>query len=234
MRKRIIWTLVLLVLVLVSLSPQIVYQNSGVSKSLGKVHKGSLQNAYRLEWKQGNTVFFSKFSYYILCRAYVNSNVYHTIYEAHNALEKLYPKRKFIVMECSHKKGGRMYPHRTHQNGLSVDFFTPLTKKNKPKNFKVLGYSRYLLNFDNEGKRKNVEIDFDAMAEHILMLEKHARKNNLRIKKVIFRTDLKDELYESKHGKELKKSGIYLAMNLTPQLNKLHDDHYHIDFEIID
>ena len=234
MKRKIIWISVLLVLILIQSSPQLVYHNSGVSKSLGKVHKGSLKNAYKLDWKLGNTVFFSKFSYYILGRAYVNSDVYHTIYNAHEALEKLHPKRKFIVMECSRKKGGRMYPHRTHQNGLSVDFFAPMIKKNKSKHFKALGYYRYLLNFDNKGKRKNVEIDFDGMAEHILILEKYARMNNLRIKKVIFKTDLKDKLYATEHGKQLKKSGIYLAMNLTPQLNKLHDDHYHIDFEVID
>ncbi len=223
----------LLLAILVPAIPQLLYKNKGVSTSKGKVQNGSLDNAYKMHWSKGNTVFFSKFSYYLLGRNYVHSRVYKTIYAAHSELESLYPNRKFVIMECARKKGGRMWPHRTHQNGLSVDFLTPMTKNGKPKHFKYLGYARYLLNFDKNGKRKSTSIDFDIMAKHILMLEKQARKNGLRIKKVIFNTNLKDELYASKHGKQLKSSNIYLAMKLGPTLNKLHDDHYHIDFEII-
>ena len=70
------------------------------------------------------------------------------------------------------------------------------------------------------------------MAIHILALEKNARKNGLKIKKVIFNIGLKDKLFKSENGKLLKASGIYFAQNLTPTLNKLHDDHYHVDFEV--
>ncbi|MBX9853264.1 MAG: hypothetical protein K2X86_16085 [Cytophagaceae bacterium] len=69
------------------------------------------------------------------------------------------------------------------------------------------------------------------MAEHILLLEKHARKNGLKIKKVIFKIELKDDLFNTEYGKKLKAKGIYFAQVLTPILNKVHDDHYHIDFE---
>lgn len=71
------------------------------------------------------------------------------------------------------------------------------------------------------------------MADHILILQKNARKYGLKIKKVIFKIDLKDELFATQYGKELKREGIYFAHNLTPLLNKLHDDHYHVDFELI-
>ena len=89
---------------------------------------------------------------------------------------------------------------------------------------------RYLLDFDSKGQRKKTEIDFDLMGKHILTLEKNARKQGIKIKKIIFKIDLKDELFASQYGAELKSSGIYFAQQLTPLLNKLHDDHYHIDF----
>ena len=48
---------------------------------------------------------------------------------------------------------------------------------------------------------------------------------------MIFKIELKDKLYATPNGQLLKKSGIYLAQQLTPLINGLHDDHYHVDFE---
>lgn len=140
-------------------------------------------------------------------------------------------------MECSLQEGGQLPPHRTHQNGLSIDFMTPLIKNNQPY-YKLddMGFSHYLLGFDNNGKYAkdtSITIDFDLIAHHILLLQKHASKNGLRIKKVIFKMELKDELFDSFYGKRLKQSGIYITKHLTPFINSLHDDHYHIDFELI-
>jgi len=52
------------------------------------------------------------------------------------------------------------------------------------------------------------------------------------LSKVIINTDLKDELFATKFGKVLKTSGIYLVQKLSPLINSLHDDHYHIDFDV--
>jgi penicillin-insensitive murein endopeptidase len=54
----------------------------------------------------------------------------------------------------------------------------------------------------------------------------------VKIKKVIFKINLKDNLFKSKIGKKLKKSGIYFVKYLTPMVDNVHDDHYHIDFEL--
>ncbi len=216
---------------------QFVLAQSGQSVSHGSPGGGSLDKGMRLPRKGSNYKFFSRFSYYILNRAHVNSRLHKTVISSYKKLEKKYPTYHFKVMECSKKKGGKMFPHRTHQNGLSVDFMTPLTKKNKQRRFyDRIGLFRYLVNFTDEGKlklNKKVEINFEIMAYHILMLDKEGRKNGIRIKKVILKTDLKDEVFDTKYGRELKRRGIYFVKSLPKYLNNLHDDHYHIDFERI-
>ncbi len=198
---------------------------------------GKLVNAYKLPFSGENFSYFSPLSYYILGRAYVHSKVYKTIIDSYDACLQDCPEIAFGLMECSNKKGGKMYPHQTHQNGLSVDFMTPLVKNGKPNRFyNYFGVFRYLLNFDNSGRlnlNKNVSIDFETMAKHILFLDKEARKNGLRIKKIILKTELKDDLFKTKTGKLLRKRGIYFVQKLPERINKLHDDHYHVDFMFV-
>ncbi len=217
-------------------APKFFYKNDGKSISNGKPENGSLQNAYLLPRKGPNFAYGSWFSYYILGHGYVNSKVYQTISDTYSELQTIYPNKKFFILECSRKNGGKMFPHRTHQNGLSVDFFTPLIKNGNSKYYRSFGIFRYALNFISNGTSRlnsKVKIDFNTMTRHILVLEKNARKNGLRIKKVIFNTALRDSLFSTENGKILKKKNIYFARNLSPQLNRLHDDHYHIDFEPI-
>jgi penicillin-insensitive murein endopeptidase len=89
------------------------------------------------------------------------------------------------------------------------------------------------MKFDSNGKKrinKKIEIDFDKMAIHILTLEKVSRQNGYKIKKVILETNLKDEIFRSEYGEELKNSNIYFVRALPKMIDELHDDHYHIDF----
>jgi penicillin-insensitive murein endopeptidase len=80
---------------------------------------------------------------------------------------------------------------------------------------------------------KEVSIDFETIAKHIIALDNAARKNGLAISKVILKIDLKDELFNTKSGKELHQRGIYFARNLSKTLNMFHDDHYHVDFKVV-
>lgn len=235
-RFRIILLLIVLALTVTG-SPQVFYKNSGTSKSIGKVNNGSIENAWLIPRKGENFKYSGWFGYYVLGRAYTHSDIYTAILDSYGELEKLTPGIKYMYMEAAGKNGGRLWPHKTHQNGMSVDFMTPLEKNGKQKLlYDRIGMFRYLMNFDKSGKaniNSKVSIDFELVALHILTLEKHARKNNLRIKKVILSTHLRDDLFKTKYGQQLKNSGIYFTRNLTPKLNKLHDDHYHIDFEKI-
>ena len=92
------------------------------------------------------------------------------------------------------------------------------------------------MNFDSKGKaniNKNVEIDFNTMAKHIINLDKAARKNGLKARKVILKINLKDDLFKTEYGKKLKRMNIYFVRNLSIQIDKLHDDHYHVDFAFL-
>jgi len=210
--------------------------NNEPSESKGSVSNGSLVNGKIIPFASSNFQYFDTLSY-IGGRAFTNDKVKQTLLDTYAELAIELPNRKFFIMECSNKNGGQIFPHRTHQNGLSIDFMMPLIKNGKPNyELDLLGKDHYWLDFDNEGKYskdKAIKIDFELVARHILLLEKHARKNGLKISKVIIKTELKDELFASDYGKKLKESGVYVVKKLSQLINLLHDDHYHIDFQTL-
>jgi penicillin-insensitive murein endopeptidase len=203
------------------------------SKSDGKVSSGTLKYGYLLPYVGDNFWYFDADSY-LGGRAFTNNLVYSSIIDSYATLKEK-SNRIWCLMEASNQKGGKMAPHITHQNGLSIDFMMPLMKDQKPfYDFDDKGKLHYLMSFDDQGisaDDSNVSIDFDAVGSHILALEKAARNNGLKIKKVIIKIEFKDELYASKYGKDLEESGIYFVKGLSNLVNALHDDHYHIDFE---
>ena len=243
MRKR-KWILLILTILMIALSiPELLHKNKGSSKSLGSVGNGQLENPYLLPWSGKNFRYFSPISYFIFDNGYTHSKVHNTLLEAYKICEQTCPGIQFRVMECSDKKGGKLMIHRTHQNGMSIDFMSPKKKPGQQQNgkdkqsklFDLLGMWHYLLEFSNAGKlngSKKISIDFETMGQHILALDKAARNNGLRIKKVIFKIELKGDFY-TPSGKKVQQKGIYFARALPPFTNKVHDDHYHVDFEII-
>ena len=101
------------------------------------------------------------------------------------------PEIEFGLMECSDKSGGNMLIHRTHENGMSVDFMVPKKRKGKQcKWLDYLGYVHYLLEFDDQGRSKvisDIEIDFESIAKHILAIDDAASKKRFRNKKDYFK-----------------------------------------------
>lgn len=203
----------------------------------GTVSKGSLKNGAKLPYAGENVRYFSPASYFLLNRAHVHDNVHRTLSATYTELNNILPGRRFRVMECSKKRGGKMQPHRTHQNGLSVDFMTPLLRKGKPWYLlDRISLFHYLLTFQSDGQwrmDRQVKIDFETMAVHILTLDKMARRHGLYIKKVIWQTRLKKPLFATPSGKQLKKKNIYFTRRLEKIIDNLHDDHYHIDFAFL-
>lgn len=214
-------------------------QNKGDNKksqSVGTVSQGKLINGKLMPFSGPNFQYFDTSSY-LAGRAFVHEKVKNTILNTYQKYNKMNPNRKFCLMECSYQHGGKLFPHHTHQNGLSVDFMMPLTQNKRPYyGLDNLGKNHYWLEFDNEGKYTkdtSIEIDFELVAQQILTLEKKGREEGLKVKKVIIKIELKDELFSGYFGKQLQKSGIYVVQSLTPLINSLHDDHFHIDFEIL-
>lgn len=207
------------------------------SISKGSVGQGRLEHATLIPFQGGNYMYFDQSSY-LGGRAFTHTKVAKITINTYKSLEKQGVDRMFRVMEFSRKEGGKMFPHRTHQNGLSVDYMMPLLKEGEPYyELDSQGASHYLLEFDQDGNYSedpSISIDFNMAARHILELESQARKEGMRIHKVIFNTTLRDELYATHYGQKLQKSGIYLTRNLTKLINDLHDDHYHVDFIDID
>lgn len=211
--------------------------NAGQSRSNGSVRNGSLENGYLLPYKAKNFDYFSPLSYYLLNNAYVHSKVYDTMIQAFAELEKTTPDRYYSLMECSNRDGGRIPVHRTHQNGMSVDFMVPKIRNGKQIRFwDHLGIWHYALDFDEDGRLwldKNTQIDFEAIGKSILAVDNAGRRNGLKIRKVIFKVNLQDDLYGTSAGQEIQRRGIYLVKRLSEIVDRVHDDHFHIDFEEI-
>ncbi|MTB50870.1 hypothetical protein [Lewinella sp. W8] len=224
------------VILLVLAFPELTHHNEGPSAVSGTVANGHLSNAWLLPYRGDNFKYFSPVSYYLLDRAYVDARVHAAVTGAYARLAEDFPDRYWRVMECSRHEGGRMWPHRTHRNGLSVDFMVPKIRHGKPSYWlDRLGVWHYALGFDDAGRSSllpSTNLDFTAMGHHLLALDDEARKAGLYLKKVILKIELKDDFFATEPGKRLRARGVYFAQALPDLVNNLHDDHYHVDFAI--
>lgn len=213
------------------------YQNQrAASISSGTVSNGSLKNGRIFPFKGPNFIYFDSASY-LDKHAFTHERVHRAVLETYKRFETILPEFEFGLMECSNEHGGKIWPHRTHQNGLSVDFMSPLLKNGAPNtDFNTTGLPHYLMDFDENGvytENPAYAIDFNLVAQHILTLNEEAKKQGLKIDKVILKIDLKDNLFATEYGKKLQTSGIYFATKLSDLIDSLHDDHYHVDFGLL-
>lgn len=218
--------------------PEIIHTNTGESISEGSVRDGKLRNGWLMPFKGDNFRYFSRFSYYILNNGYVNSRVYNTLIEAYQTCESSCPGQNFVLMECTRKHGGQMLIHWTHQNGTSVDFMVPKKCIDKSTVYSNhAGMFHYLFQFTDKGQfalNTETTIDFESMAKHILAIDEAAHRNGLRIHKILFNTNMHDELFNTVAGRELQAREIRIPSRLNDLVNRYHDDHYHIDFDILE
>ena len=246
-----------LMLVSVLSAREVFHTNKGESISHGSRSDGSLENAWLLPYSGKNYKYFSFYSYYIMDNAYLNNKVCTALEDAYKTCETSTPEIFYRYMECSDHDGGPVYFHKSHRNGLSVDFMVP--KIRNEETFTSLdswGFAHYFLEFDNTGKLTNtypflnyihpslsnivgrylidedVKVDFENMAKHILALDDACKKEHIAIRKVIMKLEYKDEFFKTPSGKKVKARGIPFAQKLSPAVNGMHDDHYHIDFKI--
>ena len=203
---------------------------SEVSTCYGTTSSGKIKNAVKLPASGKNFEGYSSLAR-IAGRTYVHSAVRDIIVAAYKELEKEQPEKVFKYAEIGFKEGGEFKPHKTHRNGLSVDFMTPVTNyKGKsvhlPTNaLNKLGYD---IEFDANDKYKQYSIDYDALAAHIVVLHRQARRQGYDIWRVIFDPKLQPKLFETKYGAYLKKHIQFSKKRSWVR----HDEHYHIDFEV--
>ncbi|RYF17989.1 MAG: replication initiation protein [Comamonadaceae bacterium] len=194
--------------------------HSAESQCFGTVAKGRLEKGVKLPSSGQNFSAYSSLGT-VAGRTFVHSKVAEVVVAAYDALAKGKPE----------VSGGRFRPHRSHQNGLSVDFFVPVTDPNGKFVSLPIGVTNklgYDLEFDAEARLGELRIDFDAIAEHLYQLHVAARARGVGISMVIL-----DPQY---HSKLLSSSrGTYIRQNIPFMKGKpwvRHDEHYHVDFAV--
>jgi len=166
-----------------------------------------------------------------LGRTYVHSKVAVTVAAAYKTLEASAPNKTYVYGESGWREGGRIRPHRTHQNGLAVDFMVPVmdkSGKSVPLPTGVTNKFGYAIEFDAQARYQDLSIDFEAITEHLYALFQATRENGIGISRVIFEKAYIPRLYTTRRGAFVKDSVPF--MQEEPWIR--HDEHYHVDFAI--
>lgn len=234
-KKRVILGFVALCIVVAAIvywgnSILIAFESDAPSVSKGTTSDGSIDNAKRLPTSGPNFTTYSRFGS-LIGRTCVHDKVKATILGAYSRLEGELPLRSFVYGETGWPHGGGFWPHKTHENGLSVDFMVPVnTGDGKPAILPthILNKFGYSEEFDSAGTTNTYTIDFEAMAAHLRAIHASAEKNGVGIKVVIFDTELQEHLFASYGGHGLP--GL-MKFSTKPAWIR-HDEHYHIDFTV--
>lgn len=198
------------------------------SQCYGTVANGRLEQAARLPDSGAN---FSAYSALAAAagRTHVHSTVAGIVLASYGALASAMPAAKFVYGETGLASGGPFKPHKTHQNGLSVDFFVPVRDAaGRPATLPSSLANRfgYDIEFDAAGRYGQYLIDFPALAEHLAQLHLAATRRGVTLDKVIIDPRYLARLYATPRGPYLKTRLNF--MRKKPWVR--HDEHYHVDF----
>ena len=194
----------------------------------GTTSNGKLERGVKLPSEGENFVSYSTLAE-IFGRTYVHSRVKEVVLASYKWLEEEAPRKVYKYAETGFREGGKFRPHKTHQNGLSVDFMVPVVNRegksvHLPTHlFNKLGYS---IEFDHLGIYEDYKIDYTALAAHLVSLHKAAIEEGLELWRVIFDPELQPYLMATKYGE-------YISANITLSRKRSwvrHDEHYHVDF----
>jgi penicillin-insensitive murein endopeptidase len=198
------------------------------SQCFGTVSNGRLEGGVKLPGEGSNFTSYSTLGVAV-GRTYVHSKVAGIIITAYAALGREKPSTTYVYGETGWSSGGRIRPHRTHQNGLSVDFFVPVQNaagKSVPLPTSVTNKLGYDIEFNVNAKYEEFTIDFEATAEHLYQLHLAAKAAGAGIALVIFDSGFLPKLFATKRGPYLQKELPF--MKGKPWVR--HDEHYHVDF----
>lgn len=200
------------------------------STCFGTTSNGSLDNGVKLPPDGKNYVGYSTMAR-LAGRTYVHSEVRDIIVSAYKDLETERPTKVYKYAETGGKDGGQFKPHKTHRNGLSVDFMTTVKDKDGksvhlPTNaLNKLGYD---IEFDANDHYDGMYIDYVVIAAHIVALHKKAKEHGHDLWRVIFDPKLQPNLYKTKYAQYLKDNIQFSKKRSWVR----HDEHYHVDFAI--
>jgi len=200
------------------------------STCFGTTSNGSLSAGVQLPSEGKNYVGYSIMAR-LAGRTYVHSGVRDIIVSAYKDLETEQPDKVYKYAETGFKEGGEFKPHKTHRNGLSVDFMTPVKDKSGSSDHlptNLLNKLGYDIEFDADDHYDDLYIDYDALAAHVVALHKQAKENGYDLWRVIFDPKLQPNLYKTKYGQYLKDHIQFSNKRSWVR----HDEHYHVDFSI--
>ncbi|WMW80743.1 penicillin-insensitive murein endopeptidase [Undibacterium cyanobacteriorum] len=196
----------------------------------GSPAQGRIEGAVQLPSSAENFEAYAGLSG-VLGRNYVHQDVAEVVLSAYRQLSTAMPEVRYVYGETGSRRGGRFRPHRTHQNGTSVDFMVPVVDQQGhsvqlPRSMRNRwGYD---IEFDRQGRYQDLRIDYAAIGEHLYQLHLAAKAHGMDIALLIFDPQLMRGVYASKHG-------AYLQRHL-PLMKKKpwvrHDEHYHVDFKL--
>jgi penicillin-insensitive murein DD-endopeptidase len=207
---------------------QIVFADESIC--YGETKNGKLENGVKLPNSGENFITYSYVAS-TMGRTYVHSKVKSVFLDAYKNLEKSMPDKVYKFAETGFQDGGSFKPHKTHQNGLSIDFMVPvINEKGESVHFSTSPLNKfgYSVEFTKNGKLDDLTIDFEALAAHIVELHKASIKNKIRIWRVIFDPKLQPKLFKTKYGSYLRK---HIKFNKKRSWVR-HDEHYHVDFKV--
>lgn len=203
---------------------------SAKSTCYGTPGKGRIEGAVQLPASGPNYSAYSSLGV-TLGRTYVHEKVRDIVVAAYSGLASAAPGKVFVYGEVGWKSGGRLRPHRTHKNGLSIDFLVPvLDSSGKPESLPISALNKYGygIDFDGNGKFEELTIDFEAIGEHLYQLSIAAQNAGVPIALVIFDPPYLPRLFATKHGKFLERNINFMKGKAWIR----HDEHYHVDFGV--
>lgn len=204
--------------------------NAGQSVCFGTTAHGSLEYGVRLPATGTNFEGYSMLGR-LLGRTYVHSAVRDIMLDAYHSLSVSHPDKVFKYAETGFAGGGEFKPHKTHRNGLSVDFMVPVTNpEGKSVHLPTHPFNKfgYNIEFDADSRYEDFTIDYDALAAHIVALHKAAVSKGYSLVRVILAPEYQSNLYHTEFAD-------YLKTNLSFSTRRAwvrHDEHYHVDFAI--
>lgn len=200
------------------------------SQCFGTVASGHLEGSVSLPAGGANFVAYSKLGV-AAGRTHVHTKVADIVIAAYAALAVARPSTTYVYGETGWPSGGRFRPHRSHQNGLSVDFFVPVldaSSRSVPLPIGATNRFGYDIEFDANARFAQYSIDFAAIGEHLYQLDVAARSRGAGIALVIFDTQYLPKLFGTPRGPYLQQHIRF--MKGKPWVR--HDEHYHVDFAV--
>jgi penicillin-insensitive murein endopeptidase len=214
---------------LLALSLLLSTSSSAASRCYGTPSHGRLEQAVALPSSGANFESYSLWGE-LAGRTYVHSRLAELVLSSYYQLYQQDPSRRFVYGETGRKTGGPFKPHRTHQNGLSVDFFVPVTQAGQAAELprSLLNRYGYDIEFDARGRYRDYQIDFAAIALHLQSLWQLGQQRGIGIKSVIIEPAFIPLLLNTPAGKNLGQRIAFFPRR--PWVR--HDEHYHVDFSL--